>query len=283
MVENVQHRDEFLGRLAAALLGGMVVAGGIGQRVALSKNVFHLAVVDAVVGVLVGENVVEIEDGHIVERVIVFAQPIVEQPVVEGARVFGVCAIRKRRRCDDDEKFVGARGEILEAGVVHVLRAADRHLLVRAGRVVRPPLQRGVREARLEHDDRVLAAGVRERARVRGILSALAKQRGHVGRRAVAGKPFGPVGNVGAVADGFRPPAVVRVTDEIVVLVERLPEVPVTIGQPVLPGGVMDEDKLDGAIRRIGVVGLAHRRGLCGGRGRKEQESPHDEIQRDSE
>ena len=120
-------------------------------------------------------------------------------------------------------------------------------------------LQCGVREAGLEHDDLVLAARVGQGARVRGMLLGFVEQRVHVGWGVAAGKPFRPVGDVGAVADGFRSPAVVGVADEIVVLVERPAEVAVAVGQPVFAGGMMDEDELDHFIRWVRVDGLGLR------------------------
>ena len=57
-------------------------------------------------------------------------------------------------------------------------------------------------------------------------------------------EPVPPVADVGAVAD-LRPPAVVGVADEVVVVAQRHAEPAVTVRQPGLAGGVVDEDELD--------------------------------------
>ena len=69
----------------------MIVARRIIFSVLRSEGMFDLPVVDAVMRVWAGEDIVEIEDRHVVEGVIIFMQPVVEQPLVEGTCVFGIC------------------------------------------------------------------------------------------------------------------------------------------------------------------------------------------------
>ena len=76
-------------------------------------------------------------------------------------------------------------------------------------------------------------------------------------------EPFLPVGDVGAIADRIRSPAVVRVADEVVVFTQFQAEVAIAVGQPVLAGRVVDEDQLHRLIGWVGVIGLGDgRRGL---------------------
>jgi hypothetical protein len=50
--------------------------------------------------------------------------------------------------------------------------------------------------------------------------------------------------NVSGITDVFWPPAVIGVADEVVVVPHGEAQVAVTVGQPVLAGGVVDEDQL---------------------------------------
>ncbi len=67
----------------------------------------------------------------------------------------------------------------------------------------------------------------------------------HVGGRVPAGKPFRPVGDVGAVANAIGPPAVVGVADKVVILAKCTTEVSIAIREPVFACGVVDEDQLE--------------------------------------
>ena len=52
--------------------------------------------------------------------------------------------------------------------------------------------------------------------------------------------------DVGVVADAVRPPAVVGVTDEVVVVTQGDAQTAVVVGQPVFAAGVVNEDEFDG-------------------------------------
>ena len=64
--------------------------------------------------------------------------------------------------------------------------------------------------------------------------------------------------DVGVAADTVRPPTVVGVADEIVVVAQSDPQTAVAVGQPVLTAGMVDEDQLD-RLRWGNWVGTAGR------------------------
>ena len=68
-------------------------------------------------------------------------------------------------------------------------------------------------------------------------------------------------------------PAVVRVADEVVVVAQRDAEAAVTVVQPGLARGVMDEDELDGGGRRRRVHGRAGRQRARGRDGEHQDDS----------
>ena len=251
VVKNVEQFDELVRCFLTARDRRMVIARRIVQRVAVvGDNVLLRAVVEAVVVVWAGQHVVEIEDGHVGLGIVVLGQPVVIQPLVKGAGVGGIRTVPQRRGGDDDEKFFGMRAEVRQDLVVDPLGMSHRQPAVRVGRVAGTAFQRGVGEAGLEHDDLILATGVCEGARVTGVLRILRKQSGHVRGRIPAGEPFRPVGDVGAVADVVWAPAVVSIADEIIVLAEGESQPAVVVTKPVLAGGMVDEDQLDGGGRR---------------------------------
>ena len=210
-------------------------------------------------GIGIGEHVVEIKDGHVVERVVILAQPVVHQPLVEGARVGRIGRVAQWRRGDDNKELIRAGGKIFQDFVVDIFRSTHRHIFVSARRIIWIPVQFRVRETGFEHDDLVLAAGVRQAARVGRILFAFIEKRVHISGCFTAAEPFHPVWDVGAVADAVRPPAIVGIADEVVVLTERAPQVTVAIRQPVLTGGVMDEDEFYRLTRRVRIFTLRWR------------------------
>ena len=213
------------------------------------------------VGIGTCENIVEIKDRHIVERVMVLVQPILEKPLVESPRVFSVSRIGKRRRSNDNEEFIRPAGEVLQNFIVNKFGVANGKPAFRVRWIIWIAFERRIWKAGLEHDDLVLASRIIERPRVIRILSTLIEQRVHKARRVVAGEPFKPIRYVGAVANPIGPPAIVGITDEVVILAESQTQAAIAIAQPVLPCGVVDKDKFDDAFRRTRIIRLAHQ---CG-------------------
>ncbi len=287
MVSHVQQGHELGAGLLPTGRRGVAVAGGIGRSVLVQGlQVLHLAVPPAmvvavllaeVVGVGIaavrGEHVVKVENKDVMVRV--GFQPIVEQPVVEragvGRRLGAGLEIRQRRRGDDDEELVLVGGKVGQQvvvdalGVAHgVIRGpgafATEGIGARRRRVVRLATQVGVGEAGLEHDDLVLAAGVAAQARVAAVLPAFGVQRSQVGVAVWPGEPVVPMADFGVVADGLRarilisrPPTVVGITDKVAGVAQGDAQAAVAVAQPVLAGGVMDEDELDRRGRRRGI------------------------------
>ena len=60
------------------------------ECITICDDMLDLPVVDAVMRVCAGEHVVEIKNSDVVEGVIVFVQPVIEKPFVEGARIFSI-------------------------------------------------------------------------------------------------------------------------------------------------------------------------------------------------
>ena len=169
----VQKDIEQLDELATGLLvagGSRVTVPGItaiGQEVIVyGLDVLHCTVPPAVVvaslppgvvgvniAAIAGQDVVEIKDSHIV--VGIADQPVVDQPVIEGAGVGRVCrvgVVLHLRGCsNDDEQLVLAGGEVGQDVAVDALGVGDGMVLRPAvltpqgvvagsGRVVRVPL-----------------------------------------------------------------------------------------------------------------------------------------------
>jgi len=117
-----------------------------------------------VMGIWMGQHIIEVEDGYVAERVTIFGQPILVQPVVEGAGIGCVCGTGDRRGGDDHEEFIGAAAEIFEHLVVDIFGVSNGQPGSWVWRIVRAACQVGVRKTGLEHDDGVLSARVGERA-----------------------------------------------------------------------------------------------------------------------
>ena len=251
----VQEGDELLRRLQVSRGRGMVVAvGRVVQRVLSAiRCVLDRTFADAVVIGRARQDVVEVEDGHVFSRV--SGQPVPGEPRVEGAGVGRVGRVLHRRRRHDDEELVGARAEVLQELVVDRLGVAHREPLAPRGGGRGPPLEVGVGEARFEHDDPVLTAGIAHLPRVRGVRVAASVERPRVRCALRPREPLGPVENVRPVPDGVRAPAVVCVAGEIVVLPEGPAQSAMAVGEPVFPAGVVDEDEFHGFFRGGGVLG----------------------------
>ena len=180
VVKDIEQRDELGGGLLVAGRRGMVITGWIsggvvGDRLLVLNSSVPPTVVVAVVppqvvdvGIpsIAGQDIVKVEDGHIIEGVTVLGQPVVHQPLVEGAGVGGVGGVGERRGGDDDEEFIGTCREVLQDFVIDIFGVTYRQPAIRRGRVVGIPSQGRVGEAGFEHDDLVLAAGIRQCARV---------------------------------------------------------------------------------------------------------------------
>ena len=108
-------------------------------------------------------------------------------------------------------------------------------------------------EARLEHDDFVLAAGIGGQAGVAGVLAAFGVEGAQVGSAVSPPEPVPPVADVGGVADAARSPTVIGVAKEVVVVPQGDAQAAVPIVQPVLAGGVVDEDQLHRLARWAGI------------------------------
>ncbi len=285
VVEDVEQLDELAGGLLAAGGGGVAVPGIAaigGEVVGHVLDVLHRAVPPAVVvaglpaqviGVGIaavgGQDVVEVENGHVVVGIAV--QPVVPQPAIEGPGVGGAlrCSLtlHQGRRGDDHEQLVLVGGEVGQDVVVDGFRVGHSVLVIvrlRERRVVRMAVQIRVGKARFEHDDLVLTTGIgwqaRPGAEIANVLAVLVIQGGQNLVAVGAGEPFGPVGDVRPVTDTVRPPLVVGGADKIVVVHQRHAQaairlILVWVGQPVPASGVVDEDELDGGSRRVGVVG----------------------------
>ncbi len=152
-----------------------------------------------------GQNVVKVKDCHVVVGVIV--QPIVDQPVVKGARIVRVGLILPGRGCDHHEQFVRSRAKVLQDVVVdsfgiangvmgRIERLTAQRVLTNRRRIVRIPLQVGVGVAGLEHDNLVLTAGVGHRTSVVGVLVDRSVQRAQICATHRAAKPVPPVPDV---------------------------------------------------------------------------------------
>lgn len=148
----------------------MVIAGGAAQ------------VVGAPTAAVAGQHIVEIEDEHIGVGVVV--QPLLNQPAIERGGVGAPCAVLQRRRGDDDEELVLARGEIGQDVVVDALGVGDGYglrtlvwplqgVVTVAGRIVRVTHQVGVWKTRLEHHDLISSARIALQASVAGVLLTL--------------------------------------------------------------------------------------------------------------
>ena len=92
VVKNIEQGDEFGGRLLAPGRVGMIVTRGISQRVfAGDDDMLDGAVVPPVMRPRRGQDVVEVEDGDIVERIGVVREPVEDEPIVEGPGVEAYC------------------------------------------------------------------------------------------------------------------------------------------------------------------------------------------------
>ena len=299
MVEDVEQGHELATGLAVACRRRVIVAAAVGIgggvaallgdvldgpiAVAVMVSRVPAQVVAVPVAAVGGEHVVEIPDGHVIVGIAV--QPIFYQPGVEGPRVVGPGGRLHGRRADDHEELVLARGEVLQQvnvdplgvghGVVGVALGGFAPQRIAAdGRrgLCRVPPQVGIGIAGLEQDDLVLAAGVGGQAGVPGVLTALGVQGRQSGPAVGAAEPRPPVADVRAVADAIRPPAVVGVGDEGVVVPQGQPQAAVAVVQPVLAAGMVDEDQLHRLGGRVGVVGgQPARRGSQGRAGGQEQ------------
>ncbi len=126
MVGDIQQRHKFAGGLKIARFRWMTIARRIGRGIAaLRGGMFDHAVAVAVmitrgpveivrVGIAAvgGEHVVEVKHEHVVLRIA--AEPVIHQPIVEGAGVsrascIGVAGSQRRSRNDDEQTSPDAR------------------------------------------------------------------------------------------------------------------------------------------------------------------------------
>jgi len=75
------------------------------------------------------------------------------------------------------------------------------------------------------------------------VLITFTEESTHVGIAVGANKPGPPVADVGIVANAIRPPSVVGVADEVIVVAQSAAQAAIVVGQPVLTGRVMDKDE----------------------------------------
>ena len=90
MVIQVQEGNELVRGLLTTGHGGVIVATGIGQGIVTTEDVTEVTAIEIMVIVLMGQDVVKIEHRHVVVTVVVLVQPVIDQPVVEGAGVGGI-------------------------------------------------------------------------------------------------------------------------------------------------------------------------------------------------
>ena len=126
VVSNVEQRKIFACSLQVASLRRMVVAGRIGFDIAADICLMlNCIVIPAmmiaggrvkVIGVCItavsGQYIIEIEYENILVRIVF--QPVVAEPLIEGAGIGRICGISERRCSDNNEKLFLMHFEIFK-------------------------------------------------------------------------------------------------------------------------------------------------------------------------
>src|SRR5665811_271724 len=268
LVVVVEQRYELGGGLAIPGLRGMTVPGWIGEVVARAGlAVLNASVPPAVVVTALGAEVVRIRASAVTRQYIVeieycnvivrvAGKPLVHQPICHSASIRRLGGVRrafnKRRRNYEHEQLVLMGGEIGQDVVVYPLDVGDGHraatlqwVVSRFGRVVRIAIDRRVRKARLEHHDLVCATRIRIRGKtcVTRVLSEFVVQSLHIGIAFRSAEPVPPITRICPVADYVRSPTVVRIADEVVVVLERNTQTAVLVCWPGCAGGRVCENE----------------------------------------
>ena len=256
MIIDIDQGNDLVGGFAVAFLRRVIITvGGVVQGVAaVGDHMFNSTVAESVMIPRPSEHIVKIEHGHIVAGITL--QPIVHQPAIEGPGIGGKGPVLNRWRGDGDKELVRPGLKIGQQIMIDRLGVADTEVATALGEVIRLAMQVRIGEAGLEHDDPVFATRILFASCKGRMLPAFTIEGVEICLAFTAGKPPGPVRDVGAVANAVRPPAVIGVADKIVVLVKGLPQIAVAVRQPVLTTGVMDEHQLDGLVRRSGIIRL---------------------------